>query len=103
VKSTPKDTVDPPMLKLRLYVAGSSPNSAMAVANLKKLRQGPLGERLELQVVDVFKEPERALTEGVLVTPMLVKLDPLPECRILGNLSNTEAVLRALGFWEYSP
>ncbi len=100
MKPAEAEPAEPPPLSLRLYVAGNSPNSTMALSNLKKLQASALNDRLELEIIDVLKSPDRALEDGVLVTPMLVKFSPLPECRILGNLSNTEAVLRALGFWE---
>ena len=81
---------------LRLYVAGSSPNSAAAIANLKTLDEGsPV--QFELEIVDVLQEPRRALSDGILVTPTLVKLSPSPSCRILGNLRDFQVVLRSLG------
>lgn len=82
-------------LVLRLYVAGAAPNSIAALANLRALR-GALTDHA-LEVVDVLKQPERALADDVLVTPMLVKLAPPPLCRIVGNLSDMERVLRSLG------
>lgn len=87
-------------IALRLYVAGAAPNSTIALLNLKKLEDGPLRGRIDLEVIDVLQRPERALSDSVLVTPTLVKLAPLPTCRVVGNLSSTEAVLRALGVWD---
>ena len=86
-----------PKLVLRLYVAGSSPNSAAALASLRALGASLPSGRFELEIVDVLRTPDRALSDAVLVTPTLVKVSPLPSCRIVGNLSQTELVLRSLG------
>ena len=85
------------MFKLRLYVAGDAPNSAQAVANLTALCRKNLLDRHEIEVVDVFREPKRALEDGIFMTPILVKLAPTPALRIVGTLSETQTVLQALG------
>lgn len=87
---------------MRLYVAGGAPNSAAAMANLQVLIDearttfGPVA----LEVIDVLKEPGRALADGILVSPTLVRLSPLPMVRIVGNLSDRATVRLALGFGE---
>jgi circadian clock protein KaiB len=86
--------------KFRLYIAGDTANSAHAVANLNALCRTHLAARHEIEVVDVFREPKRALTDGILMTPVLVKLAPLPVRRIVGTLSQTRLVLDALGIHE---
>jgi circadian clock protein KaiB len=83
--------------KFLLYVAGHSQNSTRAIANLNMLCQTYLADRHQIEVVDVFKEPKRALADGVLMTPMLVKLAPSPVSRIVGSLSNAKTVLESLG------
>jgi circadian clock protein KaiB len=83
--------------KFRLYVAGDAPNSARAAANLAALCRSQLPDRHEIEVVDVFREPRRALADGIFMTPTLVRLAPAPIRRIVGTLSQTEAVLTALG------
>jgi circadian clock protein KaiB len=83
--------------KFRLYVAGDAQNSAQAVANLTALCQEYLLHRHDIEVVNVFREPKRALADGVLMTPTLVKLAPSPVRRILGTLSQRQPVLLALG------
>jgi circadian clock protein KaiB len=83
--------------KFRLYVAGGAQNSAQAVANLNALCRAYLPERYEIEVVDVFREPKRALVDGILMTPTLVRLAPLPTRKIVGTLSQTAPVLQALG------
>jgi circadian clock protein KaiB len=83
--------------KFRLYIAGQAPNSTRAAASLGALCREHLAGRHEIEVVDVFREPRRALADGIFMTPTLVKLAPAPVRRIVGTLSQTEAVLIALG------
>jgi len=87
----------PPPFKFRLYVAGEGPNSTQAIANLKALCHEHLPEQHEIEIVDVLREPKRALTDSVSLTPMLVKLAPAPIRKIVGNLSHREPVLLTLG------
>jgi circadian clock protein KaiB len=81
----------------RLYIAGSAPNSVRALANLYAICRKHFPESHRIEVIDVLKEPLRALAESVLVTPTLVKVSPAPELHIIGNLGDEEEVLRALG------
>ncbi len=83
--------------RLRLYVAGDTQNSARAIANLAAICRVHLPERHDIEVVDVNREPARALADGVLMTPMLVKVAPVPVRRIVGTLSQTQTVLEVLG------
>ncbi len=84
--------------KFRLYVAGDAQNSAQAVANLNALCRAHLPDRHAIEVVNVFREPKRALADRILMTPTLVKLAPSPAPRrIVGTLSQTQPVLQALG------
>jgi circadian clock protein KaiB len=85
------------LFKFHLYVAGDAPNSAQAIANLAAFCLAHLPDRYEIEVVDVFREPKRALTEGIFMTPTLVALTPPPVRRIVGTLSQTQTVLLALG------
>ena len=82
---------------LRLYVAGGAPNSVQAIANLEAICREYLEEGHRLEVVDVLEHPQRAMAEGVLVTPSLTKLSPLPAANVVGNLSDKAKVLLALG------
>jgi circadian clock protein KaiB len=83
--------------RLRLFVAGDGPNSVRALANLTALCDRHLRGRHEIEVVDVLREPHRALSEGVYLTPTLVKLSPHPVRRVVGSLSDSAPVLVALG------
>lgn len=85
------------MYKFRLYVAGNAQNSAQAVANLNALCREQLPDHHTIEIVDVFREPERALADGIFMTPTLVKLTPSPPSRIVGTLSQMQPVMLALG------
>lgn len=83
--------------KFQLYVAGGTENSTQATVNLNAICRTHLPDQHEIEVVDVLKEPKRALANGILMTPTLVKLAPLPIRRIVGTLSQKRVVLLALG------
>jgi circadian clock protein KaiB len=81
---------------LRLYVAGQTPKSMAALANLNKICEEHLAGRHKLQVVDLLKNPTLARGDQILAVPTLVREMPLPVRKILGDLSNTERVLIGL-------
>ena len=83
-------------LRLRLYIAGRAPNSMRALANIKAICDAHFALRHEIEVVDLLEEPLRGLADGIVVTPTLVKLSPLPAQKLIGNLSDTSQVLIAL-------
>jgi circadian clock protein KaiB len=83
--------------RFRLFVADHAENSVRAVANLAEICSTHLQDRHEIEIVDVFKEPERALADGILMTPTLIRLAPLPLRRIIGTLSDARSVLQTLG------
>jgi circadian clock protein KaiB len=85
----------PRKLLLRLYVAGRSPNSLRAIANCRAICDEHFASGHELEIVDLLEHPERALADGIVVTPTLLKLVP-PPARVVGNLSDTNQVLLAL-------
>jgi circadian clock protein KaiB len=84
-------------LVLRLYVAGTAPNSLRATANAKAICDEHFGSAHALEIIDLLKHPGRALADGIIVTPTLLKLSPLPVRRVIGNLSDTTQVLLVLG------
>jgi circadian clock protein KaiB len=90
-------------LSLRLFVAGGSPDSAIAIANLKALFPAAEGSQVDVEIVDVHQDPARAARDAILVTPTLLKVSPAPPCRILGNLKNREALLGLLGIDHRRP
>jgi circadian clock protein KaiB len=85
---------------MRLYVANDAPNSLRAVANLAAICEEYLKGKFKLEIIDVLEHPLRALADGILVTPSLAKILPLPAARIIGNLGEKADVLRALGVKE---
>ena len=89
----PKDKV---VFKCRLYVAGEAENSALALENLTAFCKAHLGAGHKIEVIDVFENPKKALAEGVLMTPTLVKYSPLPVRRCVGNLSTNLNVVFGL-------
>lgn len=81
---------------LRLYVAGSTPQSSRAIRNLKAICETNLPGRYVLTVVDLYAQPELAREDQIVVAPTLVRQLPLPMRRVVGDLSNTDRVLAAL-------
>jgi circadian clock protein KaiB len=90
---------DPPKgaYLFRIYHAAGAPNSVRALANLYAICRKHFPDSYRIEVIDVLQEPLRALAGAVFVTPTVVKLTPLPEQQIIGDLSEEEEVLRALG------
>jgi circadian clock protein KaiB len=82
---------------LRLYVAGNAPNSLRAIANARAICEDRDGCRFELEIVNVLEHPKRALADGIIVTPTLLKLSPSPIQRMVGDLSDRNQVLQTLG------
>lgn len=85
------------IFRFRLYVAGEAPNSTQAIANLAGFCRAHLPDRYEIEIIDVFREPKRALAESIFMTPTLVVRTPPPVRKIVGTLSQTQTVLLALG------
>lgn len=85
-------------ISLRLYVAGRLPGSLEAEARLRALCAEHGANQPTIEIVDMLQEPERALHDGIVVTPTLLRLSPEPALRILGALSDLERVRSALGF-----
>ncbi len=82
---------------LRFYVSGDGPNSLRARENLREILEEHLNGSHTIEEIDVLSDPRRALADRILVTPTLLKLKPGPELRIVGNLSERDLVLNALG------
>jgi circadian clock protein KaiB len=81
---------------LRLYVAGQSPKSLRAFANLKRLCDEHLAGRYEIEVIDLVEHPSLAQSDDILAIPTLVRRLPAPLRKIIGDLSNTQRVLVGL-------
>ena len=85
---------------LRLYITGANPNSLRAVTNIKLFCETNLQGRYSLEIIDVFQQPELAKLEQIVALPMLVKEAPLPERRLIGDLSDTYKILKSFGLQE---
>ena len=94
LKTTAAEPVD--VWRLRLYVAGQTPKSLTAFANLRRLCEEQLKGRYTIEVIDLLKKPQLAQDDQILAIPTLVRKLPLPIRRIIGDLSNTERVLVGL-------
>ena len=81
---------------LRLYITGMTKRSARAIENLQTFCEKHLAGRYELQVIDVYQQPELARTEQILAVPTLIKKLPLPLRRLIGDMSDEERVLVGL-------
>ncbi|WP_284420201.1 MULTISPECIES: circadian clock KaiB family protein [unclassified Bradyrhizobium] len=81
---------------LRLYVAGQTPKSLAALANLKKLCETHLPGRYTIEVIDLMKDPALAQRDQIVAIPTLIRQLPEPLKRIIGDLSNAEKVLVGL-------
>ena len=81
---------------LRLYVTGMTPQSVRATGNVKKICEEHLQGRYELEVIDLYQQPQLAAGEQILAAPTLIKKLPLPLRRIIGDMSRTERVLVGL-------
>lgn len=84
------------LLVLRLYVAGNGPNSALAMINARAICDEHFAARYELEIVDMLEHPRRALADGVIVTPTLLRLSPLPIEKLIGSLNDAAQVLLVL-------
>jgi circadian clock protein KaiB len=82
--------------ELRLYIAGQTPNSIAAIANLKKICEEQLMGKYRIEVIDLLKKPQLAKGDQIVAIPTLVRRLPPPVKSIVGNLSKTERVLVGL-------
>jgi len=82
---------------LQLYITGATPNSLKAVTNIKQICEEHLKGRYSIEIIDVYQQVGVAEQEQLIALPLLIKRQPLPERRMIGDLSNTEKVLKGLG------
>jgi circadian clock protein KaiB len=78
---------------LRLYIAGTTPRSTRAVANIRDICERKLNGRYDLQVIDIYQKPALAKGEQIIAAPTLVKKLPLPLRRFIGDLSDADRIL----------
>lgn len=92
----PAHKLAPTQYILKLYVAGQSPKSVNAIANIKKICEENLQGRYELNVIDLYHQPQLAQSDQIIAVPTLIRKLPPPLRRIIGDLSDTERVLVGL-------
>ncbi len=81
---------------LRLYVAGNTPASTRAIINIREICETHLKGRYQLEVIDIYQQPELAKSQQIIATPTLIKMLPPPLRRVIGDLSRTERILIGL-------
>ena len=85
-----------PRYVLRLFVAGATERAAAAIQEIKSICEEHLPDRYKLEVVDIYQQPALASGEQVIAAPTLVKSEPLPRRRLIGDMKNRKKVLAAL-------
>ena len=90
------ETASGPHYVLMLFVTGSTPRSLRAISNLRAICQEYLVGRYELKVVDLYQQPELAKDNKLVAAPTLIKSQPVPVRRVIGDMSNTAEVLLGL-------
>ena len=85
------------VFSLRLFVTGASPNSARAIANLKGICEKYLTKNYNLEIIDVYQQPHFAESVDIIALPLLIRKLPLPERRLIGDMSDEEKIKRSLG------
>jgi len=95
-KTTPRLVIEGKMI-LQLFVSGMSPKSMEAVENIKRLCDEHLKDAFELEIIDIYKNPELATEQSIIFSPSLIKQLPLPKKTLIGTLKDTEKVIKALG------
>ena len=83
-------------VSLRLYITGTTPRSCLAVANIRSLCEELLPKNYDLEVIDIYQQPEEATDQQIIAAPTLIKQFPLPSKRLVGDLSDRKRVLVAL-------
>ena len=81
---------------LRLFITGATPNSIRALSNIKEICENHLKGRYSLEIIDVYQQLDVAQKEQLLALPLLIRKNPLPERRLIGDMSDIQKVLKGL-------
>jgi circadian clock protein KaiB len=95
-RGQPPKAKSDPIYILRLYITGQTPRSATSVRNIREVCEQRLAGRFELEVIDIYQQPELAQQAQIVAAPTLVKRLPLPLRRLVGNLSDRQKLLIGL-------
>lgn len=82
---------------LKLFITGATPNSLRAITNIKQICEQYLNNKYSLEIIDVYQQGDIAEKEQLIALPLLIKKIPLPEKRLIGDLSDTQKVLKGIG------
>jgi circadian clock protein KaiB len=82
---------------LHLFITGASPNSVRAINNVKQLCEEHMAGRYDLHIIDVYQQPSIAEKEQIIALPLMIRKFPLPERRLIGDMSETTKILKTLG------
>lgn len=91
------DGLDDPHYVLRLFVTGMTPRSTRAINAVRRLCEERLRDRFELEIVDVYQQPQMIQGEQIFATPTLIKYQPAPLRRIIGDMTDTHRLCFGLG------
>ncbi|QKG51845.1 circadian clock KaiB family protein [Hymenobacter sp. BRD67] len=92
-----------PAYEFYLYVTGATPNSTRALRNIKEICELYLPGQYILKIIDIYREPQMAQQEQIVASPTLIRHRPLPQRRLVGDLSNRATVLAVLGIDHQLP
>jgi circadian clock protein KaiB len=92
-----EEKIKSPEYVLRLFVTGASSNSVRAISNLKQICERHIKGKYSLEIIDIYQQKSIAEAEQIIALPLLIKTSPLPQRRLIGDMSNTDKVLRGLG------
>jgi circadian clock protein KaiB len=88
--------------RILLFIAGDTELSLRAQTNLQRLCEGPLRDRCEVDIIDILKDASAARQHRVIATPLVLRLEPLPQRKVIGDLSDVERLLNGLGIRDTS-
>lgn len=91
------DAIENERYVLRLFVTGASTNSVRAISNIREICEKYLDDKYSLEIIDVYQQKEIAEKEQIIALPLLIKSFPFPERRMIGDMSDTDKVLKGLG------
>jgi circadian clock protein KaiB len=89
-------TLIKPVYQLRLYIAGASPNSNRAINNIRIFCEQHLKDCHNLEIIDVYQQPQIAVKDQVIALPLLIKSSPPPLKRLIGDMSDTAKLIKGL-------